>query len=350
MRETTPLYLPAIVAAREQARRRALLLGIAALLLLSTSPVFGHHLALGTSAAVEGVDHFGQLCLVALHLLLAPVHDVFHALVVAGAAYAVWDRARAWWRVRRTLGMLAVANPAVGGAFWTAARHAGVDPERVCVVPGLPNPAFTVGLMRPRIYVAESLASWLSPAQLAVVLAHEGAHVQRRDPLRLSALRFVGCLLFWIPALRRLAADVADEAEIQADDHAAGQVPLVLASAILAVAEHASASARPAALIGTTGFTGDDILERRVRRLVGEAPHVRTHVTRRSLLGAAAALALVWASGGVMAHPLPEHGPGDARSAEHCLIHQGSAWRHLICPSFGPWHGECPHDVQLSAR
>ena len=48
--------------------------------------------------------------------------------------------------------------------------------------------------------------------------------------------RILGCTLFWIPAFRRLAADMADEAEIDADDAAAAGQPLVLASAILSLA------------------------------------------------------------------------------------------------------------------
>ena len=41
--------------------------------------------------------------------------------------------------------------------------------------------------------------------------------IARRDPLRLSLMRFLACTLFYIPALRRLADDLTDEAEIEAD-------------------------------------------------------------------------------------------------------------------------------------
>ena len=110
------------------------------------------------------------------------------------------------------------------------------------VVSGLPTPAFTVGWLRPRVYVDAALAGLLTADELAAVLAHEEAHVARRDPLRLSALRFLACTLFFLPALRRLAADAADEAEIAADDRAAGLAgagaPLALASAIVISATH----------------------------------------------------------------------------------------------------------------
>src|SRR5439155_12889806 len=131
------------------------------------------------------------------------------------------------------------------------------------IVRGLPNPAFTIGWLRPRVYVARELAGALPDAELNAVLAHEQAHVVRRDPLRLAALRFLACTLFWLPALRRLADDVTDEAEIAADDIAAGDQPLVLASAILRVASWRDLRAGPLGAIGATGFTCRDLLERR---------------------------------------------------------------------------------------
>jgi len=343
-------YLPQSVTAREESRRRMLLLSIGALTLLSTSPVFGHHLAQGADQAfLHDVDHIGQLCLVALHLLLAPVHGLFHFLLIGGLAYASWDRFHAWWRTRRVLEPLDAGLPIPGDVFWTAAVDAGIDPRAVRVVDGLPNPAFTVGWLRPRVYVARQLSQRLSRAELVAVLAHEGAQVMRRDPLRLSVLRFFALTLFWIPALKRLADDVADEAEIQADDRAAGSDPLVLASAILAVAEW---TPRRASVPGAVGFTRHDILERRVRRLAGEDTASRTHVTWRSLVGAAAALVLVWTSGVVVVHPLPgqtthsarEH-TGAVEGRPDCTTHDGPALVHLFCEgrALGAAQHRCLH-------
>jgi threonine/homoserine/homoserine lactone efflux protein len=89
------------LASREQSHRRATLVAIGALLLLSTSPVFGHHLPLRAEDVLAGMDHLGALCVTALHLLFTPVHRVFHVIIVAGVLYAVWDRTAAWRRARR---------------------------------------------------------------------------------------------------------------------------------------------------------------------------------------------------------------------------------------------------------
>ena len=339
MERDDPYRGPGLVS-REERQRRAVLLGIGVLIVLVLSPLFSHHLFRGTEALLAGLEHIGPVCLVALHVLMEPVHGVFHVLFAAGVAYAVWDRVRAGRHGRGILAALAVEPAAPGDPFWEAARAGGVDPGVLRVVDGLPTPAFTIGLLNPRIYVARALADQLNPGQLAMVLAHEGAHHARRDPLRLSLLRFLTCMLFWIPALRRLAADVADEAEVQADDAAAAGQPLVLASAIVALARSGPGMIPREAV----GFHRPELLERRVRRLLGQDPLPTTHLTRRSILGASVALLLVFVSGAAMAHPLPADGGG--HGPEHCTSHSSNAATHLFCP-VGPLHrfagGDCPY-------
>lgn len=341
--------LTAALTLREQSHRRAVLWGIAVLLILSTSPVFAHHLSL-VDAYLQGSDHLGALCLTALHLLLAPVHYGFHVLLGLGLAYGLWDRWRAWRTGARALALLDAAAPTSSDLFWRAARVAGVDPRRLRLVRGLPSPALTVGLVQPRIYVAQELAAELTDDELSSVLAHEGAHVARRDPLRLSLLRLLACTLFWIPALRRLAEDMADEAEILADDSAARGRPLVLASAILRVAQGRAARELEGEVTPWAGFCHGHLLDRRIRRLVGEPAPACSHVTRRSLLGALAALSLAWTSGLLMAHPLPSSIA--AHDTVHCEHHGESALRHLFCLGgpFAPLASDCPHSAGRSPR
>jgi hypothetical protein len=60
-RNRTAAYLVTDVAAREQSHRRAVLIGIATLILLSTAPVFGHRLAVGADSLLAGRDHLGAV-------------------------------------------------------------------------------------------------------------------------------------------------------------------------------------------------------------------------------------------------------------------------------------------------
>lgn len=283
-------------------------LAVAGLLLLSMSAVFAHDVSRGPRGLLAGAGELGTLCLTALETLFDPVHYAFHAIFAVGLLYAAYDRVRAWRVLRRTVALLEARSPAPGDVFWQAAADANVDPRRVRIVAGLANPALTAGAFRPRIYLAAALGARLTAEQLAAVLAHEGAHVARRDPLRLSVLRFLACTLFWLPALRRLTDDLADEAEVRADDCAARGRPLALAQAILAVAGAAddeTAAAAPA-------FHHNALLERRIRRLAGAPGRAGSRVTRRSVAWALGVLAIAWASGLAAAQPTSPIGSAHA--------------------------------------
>ena len=96
-------HLAAPLLAREQSRRRAILVAIGLLMLLGTSPVFGHHIASPLSTVLSGRDHLLNLCVIALHELLAPLHLGFHVVLVVGLVYAGFDRVRAFAQAHVTL-------------------------------------------------------------------------------------------------------------------------------------------------------------------------------------------------------------------------------------------------------
>lgn len=349
---------PGLVREREARRRRILLIGIAGLILLTLTPVVGRHILGAAHQPLTGIDHIGALCLVALHVLLGPVHSGLHLLVGAGVLYALWERTRATLAARRALLPLDGGPPMAGDPFWTAAQAAGLPPHRLRVVENLPTPAFTAGWFSPHVYVAKALAHGprrLTPEELVAVLAHERAHVERRDPLRFSVLRAMASMLFWIPALRGLADDVADEAEVLADDAATQRVdPLALASAIVSVAAwraHTLGMPNGAAAELAVGFVRHDLVERRVRRLAGEETRPASRVSSRSIWSAAFALVVVWTAGVVDIHPLPHGIEGSVAHGAHCEHPRDSALSHLFCRAgaSGGWitvgSSECPHRV-----
>lgn len=341
-------HVPPRATPRERRHRRVVQLGIAGLLVLSTSPVFAHHLAARADELLAGKDHIWFICLIAVHELLTPVHEIFHGLFISGVVYAVWDRTLAWWRSRASLAALEARAPSAGDVFWSAARAARIEPDRLRVAAMLPVPAFTVGWFRPRIYVSRELASRLATDELDAVLMHEAEHLRRRDPFQLSLFRLFSVVLWWVPALRHLADDVADEAEIRADDAAARGRPLVLASAILSLAEWPGMIA-PLRAVGV-GFQRADLLERRIHRLAGEETRIGTHLTRRSMIGAGMVLMAVWVSGLTMMHPMPSAMPA-MPNASHCAYHHEMAILHLFCPGFSVHSlvGHCPHPAQAAA-
>jgi len=308
----------------ERIRRFATTLAIAVIVVAALSPLVSHHLFPTGEAAIERV-HFIALCVVALQAVMAPLHEIFHALLWGGFLYAVWDRLQAWRLGRKELSLLTVSEAGFKDAFWRAAETAGIDPTRVRAVSGLPGAALTIGWWKPLIYVSHETLERLDHDQLVAVLTHEGAHLRRRDPLRMSVLRFLSCLFFWLPALRQLADDLADEIEIIADDEAAARQPLVLASALVEVAKFGRRPLPQSAV----GFHDRPLFDRRIRRLVGEAPLPCSHLTRRSAAGGALVLLLAMTSGIVVAQ-VSSAGP-ISHYADHCENHDMPVIGHLLC-------------------
>jgi Zn-dependent protease with chaperone function len=203
-------------------------------------------------------------------LLLARLGVTTHRVVVAG-----W-RARA--AARRLVG-LSANDP---GDF------------RVC---SLRAPqAFVAGLLRPRIFVSRALLDTIDSEVLATILAHERAHVRRRDPLRRLAASFF--LAFHLPGiagvLERLLARAHESA---ADAEAAstmGDAPRV-AEILVRVARLQIAPA----FAGTAAILGSD-LESRVRDLL----FTTGRSDRPSAAAVTCAFALFFAGAVVFAEPL----------------------------------------------
>lgn len=101
--------------------------------------------------------------------------------------------------------------------------------------------AFCAGLLRPRIFLSAIARDRLRQGELRAVLAHEGHHVRRRDPLRLLAARIFADALFFLPALRRLERRYAELAELAADEaavRAGGSSALASALLKLGASDH----------------------------------------------------------------------------------------------------------------
>ncbi|MBP6774325.1 MAG: M56 family metallopeptidase [Gemmatimonadaceae bacterium] len=221
-----------------------------------------------------------------------------------------------------------------------AALAAGLRMERVWAVRGLPMPAFTTGWIQPRVVVAADLSECLTPDELTAVLAHEAVHLRRRDPLRLFALRSLASLLFWLPVLRRVAADLEDEVEITADDEVASRLALPLASAVLKLG---GGTSLPVA--ATVGFQRADLLPRRIRRLAGEDALAVSHTSTRSLIAASVALLLAWSSGVMVLHPLSDPGQHAAHGPAHCDHPEANPLTHLFCRGWSFGGDGCPHEA-----
>jgi hypothetical protein len=163
-------------------------------------------------------------------------------------------------------------------------RECEIAGRRVMIVASKEPLSFCAGLLRPRIVVSDGALARLSAGELEAVVAHEGHHADRRDPLRILVARAIGDAysLRAFPRRERALGELAADAEaVRRGGRAA------LAGALLA-------------------FHGDHgIAPERVDRLAGTPPH--DEVPRGLVAGAAiiigALVALLAADVLVPGHP-----------------------------------------------
>lgn len=249
-----------------------------ALFALSSLPLLGSVLVLAACFLPSlglAIDHCVHHGLHHPHLCLhhAPlVAPTLAALAMAGfivvrAAHASYRAARGLFRSVSTARTLCQA---------AAPRADGVH-----VLPKEQPEAFVVGLLRPKLFASQGLLSMSEDVQ-GIVLAHERAHVHRRDPLRqLIATAFLGFHLPGIAGTIRRRLQVA--AEMAADAHAADTFGDGSRVADVLVRLTRAHHAHP---VPGVGFVGD--LEVRVHRLL--APR------GRESLGPAALSAIIGAA------------------------------------------------------
>jgi hypothetical protein len=203
----------------------------------------------------------------------------------AAAAWRATARVLAAWQRRaRRLDALETALPA----------FAIDDPFPIVAV---------VGVLRPRLFVAERVLRECTASEVAAMIAHECAHVSARDNLKRLLIR--ACPgVFGVARLDGAWSAAAEEA---ADARAAGLdagARLDLAETLIHIARLAVPQAPPLASAFYLGGSIDD----RVRRLV--EPAADAAASRWPRLAALAALALLVAAIVVSAralHELMEH-------------------------------------------
>ena len=138
-----------------------------------------------------------------------------------------------------------------------------------------------VGHLRPVLLLPLGAVAGLSVAHLEAILAHELAHVLRRDYLVNLLQTVAEALFFYHPAVWFMANCARTERENCCDDlatHLCGGDPLRLARALAALAEwsqgHQGAPTAPRLALAAIGGRG--ALLSRVRRLVGQRPAAPT--------------------------------------------------------------------------
>lgn len=178
-----------------------------------------------------------------------------------------------------------------------AARLRVPVPELV-VVPSCAGGAYVVGTRRPTLVVGADLLDQLDAEELEGVLAHELAHIKRRDNLVAATLGTVRDLVFFVPGGGWAVAQLHRERERAADQLAVRITgkPGALASGLLRTIELSGAPDRTRAC---AALVPPNTLVERVQDLVDDRP-VISRLRRSSELaavGSVTAVAVVLAVG-----------------------------------------------------
>lgn len=200
--------------------------------------------------------------------------------------------------------VLVLRGPIAGFRAWQRSNAlsrgwlAAADPEPVANTPAetvLVDTAFpvvsVVGVLKPIIVVAREVRATCTEEELTAILAHEGAHIDRRDNLRHLLMKGAPDLLAWTHLGDDLEQAWAEASEEAADELADTPLTTDLASALVKVARLAvGASSHPATI---TSLYGSGTIARRVERLVSNgAPRAERHHFL-SLLALAGAVVVV---------------------------------------------------------
>jgi Zn-dependent protease with chaperone function len=95
------------------------------------------------------------------------------------------------------LGESPYADPAA--ALAVIAAHFGHAVPTIHLIRQSAPVAFTLGLLKPKIYLSSGMMEVLSTDEIVAVLCHEWAHILRRDNLWNWTIRLLRDLLFFLP-------------------------------------------------------------------------------------------------------------------------------------------------------
>jgi Zn-dependent protease with chaperone function len=240
----------------------------ATLALLPFVAVIGLGASLGLSVSVslhQGVHEEWHHWMDRLHEAPA-AHLALHGANLLASLIAVYCVGRAVYAASRLHAFLKALGPlAPRSDVWNGHTLHRLDAEGCH--------CFTAGTIRPRVYVSNGLLEKITPEEAAAMLAHEEAHLHRRDGLT-NAVLTLFYALFPLPGGGTLYRDWVTAAERDCDAWAAKRVgdSCGVAAALVTVAGLTKTPPIPA-----TGFALSSIedVEGRVNALLSPLPSSR---------------------------------------------------------------------------
>ncbi len=210
---------------------------------------------------------------------------------LAGTLLALARLAFAWAGMERRLREVQpVADPAVARAAATLARAAGVAVPAIGVIDDLASP---LAATRLRIVLPRWALDLLDEGALRAMLAHEVAHLARRDPAWKLATAAGCALLWWVPLARCARRRLDEIAELACDAWAARQLGdgRALARCLVECAQQLETGAAGPVLAPAMAHRDSPFMQR-IDHLIGRSP-MDTRIPRyRAALAGALVLAM----------------------------------------------------------
>ena len=225
-----------------------------------------------------------------LHLPLA----LEIGLVLAWAGVGAWFALRLIWGFVQTRALGRSATPILlpAEAAERCARHCErfrIAPPAQIAISSRTTAPITIGMRRGLILLPPSLLESIPSGDLDAVLAHESAHIARRDFAKNLLYSLFSLPITWHPLMWRTRARLAESRELICDEAAAATVAgrKQYAHSLLRLAAVVAGQQRFAAIhaVGILDFTSTRALERRVMNLTRK--HIPMSASRRILLAAA---------------------------------------------------------------
>ena len=226
-------------------------------------------------------------------LLQLPVWAVSALLVAYGCALLFFAVRLAWglWRTER---IRRQASPATLAGEIEASRDRycrkfGVGDTEIAVSPAVSGPV-VVGMRRPVLLVPEGFLDTVAAAEWETALAHEFAHIERRDFAKNVLYGTLSLPVAWHPVARLVAARIAESREVVCDEMAAEAVQgrKEYAHSLLRLAQGLAGGQQPKPLHAIGIFDGNT-LERRVMTLLRKPVEMKK---ARRLVSVAACVAM----------------------------------------------------------
>ena len=207
-----------------------------------------------------------------------------------------------WRRVSAVVnaGMRVADGPVFDALRRVEARGAAGTPLAL-VVSDAPLEPGVFGIVRPVLLWPRQISMHLAEAQIEAIIAHEIAHVRRRDNLAAAAHMIVQAVFWFHPMVWWVGARLVDERERACDEAVVGlgSDPQTYAESILKTCQFFVESP----LDCVAGVTGSD-LKKRIEHIMAGASGVTLNAWKKTLLALAAAGAIAGPVGvGVLSAP-----------------------------------------------